>query len=288
MTVNVTELEAEAEGAYPHDGHGKTEAQLARLIALREGYVAGRLVSLTALEQRQANSEEREDLELAQLTPSETPSDLELDGDSASELTRQVTTVGKAEAVFARAIADGLPEIHALRDFRKSVITPAPVYPDYPDYEYLARGYAEEHAQVEEILAQALGYEHSEEYGSDTGDHTPVTLAMEAAKRLASAPAEASEALPRAGGCGCECHAMPGVEHMVACCSFPPARDGEPMIDEQTIRADERKKIAAEFIALCDRFSRPYDEVPQEQQAMPLITSMDYKAAARIVEGADS
>lgn len=33
----------EAVERYPHDGSGKTEVQLARLLGLREGYIAGRI-----------------------------------------------------------------------------------------------------------------------------------------------------------------------------------------------------------------------------------------------------
>ena len=36
-----------------------------------------------------------------------------------------------------------------------------------------------EFAEIEHLLAEALGYPCDEEYGWVTGDHTPVTLAME-------------------------------------------------------------------------------------------------------------
>ena len=38
--------------------------------------------------------------------------------------------------------------------------------------------------EIECILAEALGYTYDEEYGWATGDHTAVSLAMEAAKKL--------------------------------------------------------------------------------------------------------
>ena len=38
--------------------------------------------------------------------------------------------------------------------------------------------------EVADILAEALGYTYDKDYGWVTGDHTAVTLAMEARRRL--------------------------------------------------------------------------------------------------------
>lgn len=40
-----------------------------------------------------------------------------------------------------------------------------------------------EHAEVECILAEALGYPYDEDYGWVTGDHTVVSLALEVRRR---------------------------------------------------------------------------------------------------------
>ncbi len=42
----------------------------------------------------------------------------------------------------------------------------------------------EEMHEIERTLAEALGYSYDENYGWVTGDHTAVTLAMEAASKL--------------------------------------------------------------------------------------------------------
>lgn len=41
-----------------------------------------------------------------------------------------------------------------------------------------------EFKEIESILAEGLGYFYSEEYGWAIGDHTAVTLAMEARRKL--------------------------------------------------------------------------------------------------------
>jgi len=46
------------------------------------------------------------------------------------------------------------------------------------------RGMLEEMREVEELLAEALGYPKDPAYGWVTGDHTPATLAMEARRKL--------------------------------------------------------------------------------------------------------
>ena len=54
-----------------------------------------------------------------------------------------------------------------------------------PKDEYTSREMAilGEIAEASDILAEALGYHHDDEYGWATGDHTVVTLAMEVRRR---------------------------------------------------------------------------------------------------------
>lgn len=51
-------------------------------------------------------------------------------------------------------------------------------------------GAAREGSDAEAELAPALGYKYDEEYGWITGDHTSVTLAMEASRKIAELEAE--------------------------------------------------------------------------------------------------
>jgi hypothetical protein len=46
------------------------------------------------------------------------------------------------------------------------------------------RGMLKEMREVETILADVLGYAYDTEYGFAIGDHTPITLAMEARRRI--------------------------------------------------------------------------------------------------------
>ena len=46
------------------------------------------------------------------------------------------------------------------------------------------RAYYEEMNEAEGVLAEALGYSYDEEYGWNTGDHTVVSLAMEAREKI--------------------------------------------------------------------------------------------------------
>lgn len=52
------------------------------------------------------------------------------------------------------------------------------------DYTERERALLAELAEIESILARALGYPYEEQYGWIVGDHTPVSLAMEAARRV--------------------------------------------------------------------------------------------------------
>jgi hypothetical protein len=45
-------------------------------------------------------------------------------------------------------------------------------------------GALQELHEVEEILAEALGYPYDKNYGWVTGEHTTITLAMEAKRRI--------------------------------------------------------------------------------------------------------
>lgn len=57
----------------------------------------------------------------------------------------------------------------------------------------IKHGYGTEAMETEAILAEALGYAHDEEYGWIVGDHTTVTLAMEARRRLEILQRQVSE-----------------------------------------------------------------------------------------------
>jgi hypothetical protein len=63
---------------------------------------------------------------------------------------------------------------------------------EYTDREKAILG---ELAEVEAILAEALGYQHDEQYGWVIGDHTPVSLAMEVRTRGVAPVAAVSAAL---------------------------------------------------------------------------------------------
>jgi hypothetical protein len=51
------------------------------------------------------------------------------------------------------------------------------------DYTEREKSLLRELNEVGDILAEALGYLHDAEYGWATGDHTPVTLALEVRRR---------------------------------------------------------------------------------------------------------
>lgn len=57
----------------------------------------------------------------------------------------------------------------------------------------IKHGYGTEAMETEAILAEALGYAHDEEYGWIVGDHTTVTLAMEARRQLQILQRQVSE-----------------------------------------------------------------------------------------------
>lgn len=61
------------------------------------------------------------------------------------------------------------------------------------ELESFKEGALQELHETEEILAEALHYPHDEDYGWVTGEHTTITLAMEARRRI--------EELERARGC---------------------------------------------------------------------------------------
>lgn len=51
------------------------------------------------------------------------------------------------------------------------------------DYTWRERAMLSEQAEGIAILAEALGYSYSDEYGWIVGDHTMITLAMEVRRR---------------------------------------------------------------------------------------------------------
>lgn len=51
-------------------------------------------------------------------------------------------------------------------------------------YDFEEKGLLEELCEIESILAEGLGYSFSEDYGWVIGNHTVVTLAMEARRKL--------------------------------------------------------------------------------------------------------